>query len=199
MRVRLRRVFDNWEKEILRPVLVAVLTASVLFTFSMIFRPVRGFFFPSETTEYPLYCTAETYVRDDSSGPTLVVDFFIINRTGDEVTRDKLQQGLMERNPDPGTTASPDIQLKYTRQIGTIGRVDLDQDFNAGKGELALKNSGTDVRIVPTYFQPRAIMKVSIVVVDLPRSSLVGVTRTSQQALLDFPAIEDYQRACYSR
>lgn len=192
----LARLLDNWEQQILRPVLVTILTTCVLFVGSLAFKPIRSFLFPPEAIpDYPLYCTAEAYVRTDQSPPALGVDFFIINRTGKEYSRQELEDFLREHRRDE-PTHSPDISLKYSRAIGKVDRAYPDEEFNADKGDVKVILEGTTLRIVPDYVAPRAVLKISMVVADLP--VLESVTRGTRGAV-PFDDLDTYQRGCYSR
>lgn len=185
----------NWQEKLLVPVLVNLTTASLLFATSLVFRPVRQWLFPPERTlEYPLICTAEPYVTD--SGEKLTVDFFIINRTGEEYIREQLVQFLKTQNPDPQSSPSPDIRLNYYRKVGNIESATADTEFNDDKGDLrvSLDKVSNQIQIIVRKIQLRAVLKVNIVVAGLP--DVRGVNRmTKQQIPFHYEA---YQDACYS-
>lgn len=192
----LARLFDDWEHEILRPVVVAALTACALFLGSLAFKPIRLFLFPpQELGDYPLYCTAEQYVRTEGSEPPLGINFFIINRTGKEQTRGDLED-FLKKGIQGEAKLSPVVHLQYSRSVGKVERAYQDPDFNADKGEIEILSNGAELQLVPKYIEPRAIMKISIVVVGLP--TLSGVAR-SAKSTIPFHKLADYERACYSR
>jgi hypothetical protein len=180
------RTFQNWYKEIIIPVIVNVCTALVLFMAAMMFKPVRQWLFPPEDIrEYPLICTAEPVI--DTANNELIVEFFIINRSKDEYSREDLSQFLVTRNPDPGVTISPDIELKYWRivddkPLGRIGKPYLEADFNRGKGEVnaVVDEKENTVRIRMDHINRRAIIKVSIPIFDLPGLEGMDVQRTNK-------------------
>jgi hypothetical protein len=195
------KLFQDWEQQILRPVLTTLLTALILFASSMLFKPVRAFLFPSpDVKEYPLYCTAEPYLGP--SGKDLLVDFFIINRTNDEYSREQLSSILQSGNRDPDVVLSPDISLKYSRRIdgrpvGKVEEVLLDRDFNLNKGELAIDRRDDSVSIKINRVGERAVMKVTIRVTGLPDLENSAVTRMAKGLVpLDF---RRYQDGCYTR
>jgi hypothetical protein len=125
----------------------------------------------------------------------LGVDFFIINRTGKEYSRQELEDFLREHRRDE-PTHSPDICLAYNRPIGKVDRAYPDEEFNADKGDVKVILKGTTLRIVPDYVAPRAVLKISMVVADLP--VVESVTRGTRGAV-PFDDLDTYQRGCYSR
>lgn len=193
----LARLLDKWEQQILRPVLVTVLSTCILLVGSLAFKPIRLFLFPPEAIpDYPLYCTAEAYDLTDKLSSTLGVDFFIINRTGEEYNRQALEDFLRKHRPDE-PNLSPVIDLNYYRS-GKMYHDDRDKEFNADKGEVRVKITpeGTGLQIVPDLVKPRAVLKISIVVTGLP--PLGKVTRATRGAV-PFEDLDKYQEGCYSR
>ncbi len=195
------KLFQNWEQQILRPVLTSLLTALILFAGSLLFKPIRTFLFPSqEVKEYPLYCTAEPYL--EPSGKDLLVDFFIINRTNEEYSREKLDSILRSGSHDSDIVLSPDIRLKYSRRVDghPIGKVEealLDKEFNLNKGELDIDRRDDLVSIKVNRVAERAVMKVTIRVTGLPDLQNSAVTRMAKGLVpLDF---RRYQDGCYTR
>ncbi len=192
----LARLFQNWVQQILRPVFITVLTTCILVVGSLVFKPIRSFLFPPEAIpDYPLYCTAEAYVRAGQSPRTLGVDFFVINRTGESYRREDLQAFLRAHRPDE-PTVSPVIHLRYSRAIGKVDSFVFDREFNADKGEVQIVAEGTGLQIVVDYIEPRAVLKISIEIAGLP--SLGSVTRATRGAV-PFDDLETYERGCYSR
>jgi hypothetical protein len=197
------RLFTKWKESWFYPVLVNLSTALILFLVMLTFKPVRYWLFPPETIQnYPLISTAEPYVND--SKDKLIIDYFIINRTGKEYTREDLVSLLELHNPNPDLSPSPDIELRYNRFAGQdpIGRIDsvyVDSAFNDTKGNLTAevdKESNT-VRIKIDYIAPRAVLKVNIVVADLPDLDVIDIKRTDKITVpLDY---HRYQDACYTR
>lgn len=195
------KLFDNWEQQFLRPILLTVLTTAVLFAGSLLLKPVRSFFFPPQPAgNYPLQCTAEPYL--DASGEVLLVDFFIMNRTDTEYSRDDLKTILRTANPDPESGWSPDIRLSYTRLVdgkplGEVARALADQEFNGGKGDLQVSAAADSVSIKVNRIARRAIMRVTIGVAGVPDLRDSAVVRTAKGMVpFDFQRYED---SCYSR
>lgn len=195
--------FRDWPKTIGVPVVVNVTTALALFLAALMFKPVRHWLFPPETiAAYPLLCTAEPFAEPGSD--VLRVEFFIINRTRDEYSREDLVRFLATHNPDPGATLSPDIALTYWRlvdgrPVGRIGQPYLDKGFNYGKGEVsAVVNEKKNlVNISVGHINPRAIIKISIPIFDLPGLADMDIRRTNKAMIpLEFHA---YEQGCYGR
>ncbi len=195
--------FREWRKSIAVPVVINVTTALVLFLAALMFKPVRHWLFPPETiAAYPLLCTAEPFAKPGSG--VLHVEFFIINRTRDTYSREDLARFLATHNPDPSVTPSPDITLTYWRlvdgrPVGRIGRPSLDRDFNYGKGEVSavVDEKLNRVKISVGHINPRAIIKVSIPIHDLPDLADMDIRRTDKAMIpLEF---HDYEQGCYGR
>ena len=186
------RLVDGWEKEIARPVLVTLLTALLLFLCSLAFQPVRSFLFPVDSG-YPLWCTAEAYARANDSD--LHAEIYVVNRTDEELTKDKLLERLEEHAA--GSNTSPDITSAFMRQQGTIAQASSDLDFNRDKGTLTVTHRERSVTIGIDQIQPHAILRVTVVVTGLPERPGVEVTRGMPSAI-PFD-ISPYQLACYSR
>jgi len=203
VRESLRRLFDNWEKEIARPIVVSIATALVLFLASLSLSPVRQALFPPKVVpDYPVFCTAEPHVSSDHS--KLMVDFFVVNTSGQEYAREDLVNLLRTHHPDSRAPVSPDIELAYSRTVAEqqVGRVEAaygDKAFNRGKGTLVVEHSEREVFIRIENIAPRAVMKIVIVVAGLPALESPGadIGRTTKSAV---PlAFRQYEQACYQR
>lgn len=196
-----RKLFENWEQQILRPIINSLMAALLLFASSLLFKPVRTFLFPSpEVKEYPLHCTAEPYL--DPSGQFLLVDFFIINRTGKEYSREDLENILRANNPDPSIVMSPDIVLKYSnlvngRPIGRIEEVLENSDFNHDKGEIVLNHRADLASLRINSIAERAVIKVTLKIAGLPDLQNAGVSRMAKNLVpVNF---RPYEAGCYTR
>lgn len=87
-----------------------------------------------EPAEYPVYCILEAYNAD---GREVMLDLFIINLTGITYDQEDLEILAERLLPAKGLEISPKIQLKTkTGFSGEIIRVDQDEEFNEGKGEV---------------------------------------------------------------
>jgi hypothetical protein len=165
------------------------------------FAPIRQFLFSKPSIkEYPLYCTAEAYTN--RSNNELIVEFFIINRSKDDLQRQRLIELLQDFNPDPSTPISPDIMLKFNPETfggGKLGTLNKEEDFNRGKGYIVPKVNPqkNTVTITINSIVERAIMKVSIPVVDIPDLQDRDIKRTTRGAIpFNF---RDYEEGCYSK
>jgi hypothetical protein len=191
-RKRFARLFDGWETEIARPILVTLLTAFVVFLCSLALRPVRRFLFPIDAA-YPLWCTAEAYATNSDSD--LHLDIYVINRTDEDLNKDKLRERLEDRLP--GSDASPDITAEFTSDRGRIANAVADSEFNRDKGSLAVKHTDRTLTIGVDQIQPYAILRATAVVSGLPEHPGTEVTRGMPSRVpVD---MSGYQRACYAR
>ncbi len=190
-------IFKGWQEKIARPIVVNLATALILFLASLSFQPVRTWFFPPKTISiYPLICTAEPHVSNDDNHK-LIVDFFIINRTGKPYTREDLVNLLQTNNPDRSSNPSPDIELKYWRSYGKFEKVYVDEEFNDQKGVLEAGQESDRVMLKVININERAIMKVTLVVDGIPDLKKTSISRMNKEAV---PFLyEDYEDACYMR
>ncbi len=192
-------IFRDWEN-ITSPILVNLFTAFVLFLVGLFFPPIRNFFFPNEIKEYPLFCIAEAYVKQPDH--KLIVEFFIINRTEEILSRQRLIELLQDYNPDPSTPVSPDIELRFNQRQhgGKLGKPYLEEDFNDKKGDVRLDTQQLNVvNITIDKIVERAIMKVSIPIIDIPELAEVAedIDRTTKVAIpFNY---RDYEEGCYKR
>lgn len=188
----MERAFENWETAILRPIVTSLLTALILFTVALLNRQFRHFAFPEKVVrDYPLICRAEPYLTETG---VFAVDFFIINRSDKDYSRDELARFLREQKLEASSTPQPSITLNYFRDIGSIEWAGGDSDFNEGKGELGVTYTPMRVVIDVRSIAARALMKVVVHVrglKDKPNSRM-----TPSAVPLDF---ESYQDACYQR
>lgn len=190
----LTRTFESWETTILRPVVTSLTTAGILFLAALLNTQFRHLVFPPATVrDYPLICRAEPYM---SASGTLAIDFFIINRSDKEYSREELARLLRETQADPSRSPTPTIVLVYRRDVGEVTAVETDPEFNRGKGELnvSLAGNGSDVRIDVNRIAARALMKVVVLtrgLEDRPTNRMTPVA-----VPFDF---RPYQDACYGR
>ncbi len=187
----LRRTFKDWEAEIARPVLIAIVTGFAGFMFSLLFAPVRRFLF-NDTVPYPIYCTAETYSTsaDFTSART---EFMLINTTDRGLSRSDLEKEL-SGGGEGLHGPSPDLRLVYTRGIGHVVHAEGDGPFNAGKGDVNARQDGQDVIVQPQHFRPRAMLRVNVDVTGLDPIEIKRAAHT----IVPF-RIELYEQGCYTR
>lgn len=197
------KLFENWEQDVLRPIVINLATALLLFLAALGFTPIRSFLFPPDgLRDYPIYCVAEPY-RNALDPSKLNVDLFVINRTDKDYTVDDLATILATRFPGKNPPASPTIYLHYTREalgqkIGAVETVTYDADFNEDKGLIVPEIVGNDVRIRIDHIKKRAVAKVTIVVAGLPNLEGNAPVLRTAKSLVPFD-IEKYQIACHDR
>jgi hypothetical protein len=174
-------------------VIASLTTALVIFLASLFFKPVREWLFPpAVANDYPLICAAEPVV--DEASQKLKVEFFIINRTGKEYVREDLARILSSNTAQEGAASTPEILLTYSRNVGTIGTVHVDENFNKDKGRLSIFTPDKAIQIVVNQIKARAIMRVDIMIDNLP--DLGAISRMTTAAV---PFARDYLDACYTR
>jgi hypothetical protein len=186
--------FSKWKDE-LPKVAASLTTALLIFAASTVAYRFRAFFYPPfEGFDYPLVCRAEA-VSDPKAG-TLTVEFYVINKTGDDYDELVLNRMLREQSQGTNAVISPVIQLVADRQFTAVDLAAEDKAFNNSKGELTVRIIPDNVVEigVPTI-KSRAILRALIVVSGLPDLEDV---RRDRKADIPF-AISPYERACYSR
>jgi hypothetical protein len=194
----LKAFLENWAQNILRPLVVNVLTAVILFFLAVSFKPlIFAFFRGSDIPEYPLICTAEPYrgvVEKE-----MMIDFFVINRIGESRTREQLIVDLKALNPEPDRTLSPDIELEVAKEVEI--HATADEDFNKGKGKLRVLYAPETQRItiIVDEIEPRAILKAVIRASKLPFVSQDLNRGAKGQALRILRNYQEYQDSCYSK
>jgi hypothetical protein len=181
----------EWRDEL--PGVAATLTsAAIVFLVSLAFKPVRSWLFPSDVINaYPVICTAEPRI----SGKNLIVEFFVINQTGEEYRDTKLSDFLKQHNRDGDSEPDPAITLPVRRDGATITDAYGDSDLNKDKGELLVTHTADRATIWIRHIQPRAVLRVFVVVSGLPLSG--DISRMAKSAVP--VAYEAYQDACYTR
>jgi hypothetical protein len=169
---------------------------------ALTFRPVRAMLFPpEEIKEYPLICSAEAY--KDPNKAQLIVDFYVINRTGEELTGEKLHTLLETLNLDPHRNPSPDIELEYSRRVGEIVSAKEDRKFNDTKGRLIvetyLDQEPKLVSVAVDYITPRALLKARIVISGLPELENKDLEiHRSSMAAIPFN-VSEYMMNCFKQ
>lgn len=163
----LRRAFNDWPVKMLQPIIVNLLTAFLLFSLAIMFKPLLSELIHGPVIdEYPIICAAEPYpglAKDE-----LRTDFFIINREGKAFTRTDLEVILKNFTRDKDTSPSPDIIL--TVRGAEPFEVIEDANFNRDKGHITFNSDETNrtIHIGIERIAPRAIIKYTVVVRGLP-------------------------------
>ena len=184
-----RRTFENWEKEILRPVVANLLTAAIAFVVALFNDQFRGLVFGRAIEDYPLICRAEAYTTPQK---TLAVDLLIINRSEKGYSRDELIKFLKDKGLDTRTSV-PELKLKFWRDIGRFGSP-TQEDFNVEKGTLVvtLDEDRRGSTIVVQQIDARAILKVVYPIEGIPDRPENRATDTAVPFTID-----TYLDACY--
>ena len=155
------KLFEEWEKSIVRPILVNLSTAFLLFLFAFVFRDViHSIFVTNPIKEYPLSCLMESHKT--SSDPNLSTDVFVINRSGEEFTDTTLRERLKDFPSDARLQFSPDIELIYEDAVGKIIDATEDAPFNQEKGRLRFTLEERKLTIHVDHIAQRAILKATI-------------------------------------
>lgn len=193
-RAVLARTFESWETAILRPVITSLSTIGIVFLVALLNTQFRQFVFPPETVrDYPLICRAEPYLTTSGA---LAIDLFIINRSDKGYSREELARFLPAPRADRSRSPTPTLTLTYRREVGKVDAIEVEPEFNQGKGELhtSLAANGRDVRIDVARIAARAVMKVVLLtsgLEDRPANRMTPVA-----VPFDF---QPYQDACYGR
>jgi len=193
------KFLENWQKDLLSPILVNLSTACIIFFLVVLFKPVILEFFSDKPKieEYPLLCATEAY-RNPADGKQLIVDFFIINRgTNEDYTQEKLREKLKTLNPNSNISLSPDIVLKYKPGTpGLVAEAYDDEPFNDDKGKLHVTYDDKSVKIVVKHIDARAILKATIVVDGMLRGDR-QITKSARNVIpFNF---REYEEACYQK
>lgn len=155
------RHIASWLETVLRPILVNVLTAGVLFAMAVVFKPqIYALLDPPGIPEYPLVCYAEP--RPGEPPEERIVEFFIINLKGDRVDRSSLL-GLLRNFGPKDRLLIPDIRLAMNER-GNIVSATTDIPFNEGKGDIQ-PEIGSDQRSVAlhiNWIEEDAIVRVDL-------------------------------------
>lgn len=189
----------DWEDKVLARIFVNITTGLIAFLVALAFSPVRAWLFSSNIKEYPLLCTAEPYADAEHKG-LLFVDFFIINKDGNEYSRQDLLSLLRNADSDTSVSRSPDIALHYSRSFGKIERVDMNDNFNESKGRVTAKvvdpmKNAISIKI--EEISARAVIKITIIISGLPSITPEGIKRVAK-GVVPFD-IEQYHGRCYTQ
>jgi hypothetical protein len=153
---------------------------------------VRRWLFPVDSG-YPIFCTAESVATKEDRKRR--VEFYLINRRDEALTRSALIERLRDRVPQ--TAASPDIVLKLLR--GSVDNAYSDEVFNQDKGVLTVPQDSKVVNISIDQMAPRAMLRVVIEVsglIEHPGTPYTRATRSGVHSLFD---VEQFQESCYSK
>jgi hypothetical protein len=134
-------IFGGWEirEKILRPVVVNLLTASLIFLAAVIFKDrIYNYFAPKpETKDWPIYCVLEPEVNN---GGFLTADLFVMNLTKQKYVTSNLERLANDLSPSEGKKLSPLIEVAMKDNLGgaIISEITADPDFNNEKGSASI-------------------------------------------------------------
>ena len=174
---RLRPFFRGWDakREILRPLIVNVLSAGVLFLAAMGLKDHihKLFTSPPEQKDWPLVCILEPHVVE--TGP-VTADLFIINIDRDNsYDQSRLADMARERSGSDREAISPLIELSMSSSASEDSIADIrpDDAFNKGKGRASAKRLDPGGRrwvITVEEIKPSLILKLTVATTTTDRS-----------------------------
>jgi hypothetical protein len=130
-------VFRGWEvrEKILRPVIVNLLTASLIFLAAVIFKDrIYNYFAPQpQAKDWPIYCVLEP---EPSTGGPVTADLFVLNLTPRKYVRNDLDTLANDLSPGDGTKISAliEVSMKDGLVDEKIPDIQPDVEFNKEKG-----------------------------------------------------------------
>ncbi len=145
-------IFSGWEvrEKIFRPVIVNLLTASLIFVVAVVFRdPIYNYFAPQpQAKDWPIYCVIEPEV---SKGGPVTADLFVMNLTGKKYLGSDLDSLARQQSPPNGKELSPVIEIDMKDNVAdkAISNIKADDDFNREKGSASVK------QVSPAHWQIR--------------------------------------------
>jgi hypothetical protein len=191
----IKQIFDEWPKNLLRPVLISVLTAGALFGLAALFKPALHWLFtPPKNNRYPLVCFFEPY-NNAGEAKQYYVDLYIVNITADDVSREKLKENIPESSE---RNLSPDLDLTMDdKYSGNIESATVPEDFNKGKGDIEVKHDQRAATVTIRSIKQRTFMKVTFLITNVSRvRSKTVISRDAQAAWVPFD-FETLQDRCY--
>lgn len=161
------KFLSGWEikKVIISPIIVNLITATILFFIVCFFKnPILQFFgVKNEIEDYPILCIAEPY---NSEKNEVFADLYIINlepnkkvTKGDLINLAKIDAGNEDRVVDWT------IKIKMKNNVdGEILDIEYDTEFNRGKGniEKSVNLGDGSWKITIIKIEENAIMKLYV-------------------------------------
>lgn len=141
-------LFSGWElkSEVLRPVIVNVLSAGALFLCAVALKnPLYDLFTaPPRVADWPLYCVLEPHPSPSGTDP-MVIDLFIVNVGGARYLASDLTDWGRKRSVEDrrDVSTSIEIDLKENARGEKILDVRPDDEFNLGKGIVTATPTGS--------------------------------------------------------
>lgn len=159
-------LFSGWEpkEKIIRPVVVNLLTAFLIFLTAVVFKnAIYSLLFPRTGKDWPIYCILEP---EPNNGGEVKVDLFVVNADaeGKKYSKEDLQE-LAQTLSEKGPKISPLIQVSMKDYLldEAISEIRPDEEYNKEKGSAVPK------RLDPAHWEieiaeirPNTIMKFII-------------------------------------
>jgi hypothetical protein len=182
------RFLAGWEvkQNILRPLIVNLLTAATLFLAAIALKkPVYDLFTsPPAVNDWPLYCVLQPRV---SKGGNVTADLFIINVGNANYGASDLADLAKKRSVADRREVSPAISIVMKPNLAgeSIRDVQADREFNNEQGSVTLSHpDATHWMIQVEQIKVRAMLKLTVVTtVDRPVSSRASLETLPIQVL----------------
>jgi hypothetical protein len=136
-------VLSGWEvkEKILRPVVVNLLTAGVIFLVAVVFKDrIHDYFVPRhELKQWPIYCILEP---EPNNGGGVTADLFVMNPTQSPYSGNDLDVLASQLSQQEGKAISPLIEIAMKDYLSdkTILDVKEDSEFNKEKGSASISH-----------------------------------------------------------
>lgn len=133
-------LFTGWEvrEKIFRPVIVNLLTASLIFLAVVIFKDaLYDYFAPhSQSKDWPIYCVVEPEVGDDKP---VKAELFVINLTNTKYDASQLDTLATQQSPERGKKLTPIIEVAMkSGEEEFISDIQSDGEYNKEKGSAGI-------------------------------------------------------------
>lgn len=126
-------------EKILRPVIVNLLTASLIFLAAVIFKDrIYNYFAPQpQAKDWPIYCILEP---EPSKGGPVTADLFVMNLTRRKYVRSDLDALANDLSPGDGKKISSliEVSMKDGLVDQKISDIQPDAEFNKEKGSAVV-------------------------------------------------------------
>jgi hypothetical protein len=146
-----KAIFTGWEvrEKIFRPVIVNLLTASLIFLAVVIFKDtLYDYFAPrSQSNDWPIYCVVEPEVGDDKP---VTAELFVINLTNTRYDASQLETLATQQSPERGKKLTPIIEVAMKAgEEKFISDIQPDNEYNKEKGSAGI------IKVDPSHWQIR--------------------------------------------
>ena len=159
-------LFTGWEvkQEILRPLIVNLLTAAILFLAAVGLkdRIVSLFTAPRKVDDWPLFCVLEPH---PSKGGPVVADLFIINLGPKPYSASELTEFAKVRSSEDRKEVDPFIAINLKEYLSgeSITSIREDDDFSREKGSASVERlSATHWNVKVASINPGVILKFTV-------------------------------------